>query len=69
MYPDGSINVGNLLTEIGLAKSNSEAKRLIAQGAVNIGGQRIDYYIIPKIESGSIINVGKRRFAKVINTD
>ena len=66
---DGTVNVGRLLTEIGLAKSHSEANRLIAQGAVNIGGEKVDYHIIPKIESGSIIQVGKRRFAKVINTD
>jgi len=68
-YPDGSINVGRLLTEIGLAKSNSEANRLIAQGAVNIGGEKLEPNKSPKIKSGDIIKVGKRRFAKVIDTD
>ncbi len=68
-YPDGSINVGRLLTEIGLAKSNSEANRLIAQGAVNIGGEKLDPHIPPTIKSGDIIKVGKHRFARIINTD
>jgi len=73
-YPDGCINIGHLLTEIGLAKSNSEANRLIAQGAVNIGGVQLDYSFRLKIKSdaiksGEVINIGKRRFVKVINTD
>jgi len=67
-YPDGAVNVGRLLTEIGLAKSRSEADRLIDQGAVSIDGEKITSNIAP-IRSGSIIKVGRRRFAKVINTD
>jgi len=67
-YPDGSINIGRLLTEIGLTKSNSEADRLITQGAVSIDGTKISGNVAP-LKSGSIIKVGKRRFAKVINTD
>ncbi len=67
-YPDGTVNVGRLLTEMGLAKSRSEADRLISQGAVNIDGEKLNDYKI-QIENGAIINVGKRRFAKVINTD
>ena len=67
-YPDGTVNVGRLLTEMGLAKSRSEADRLISQGAVNIDGEKLNDYKI-QIENGAIINVGKRRFVKVINTD
>ncbi|MFC2007311.1 tyrosine--tRNA ligase [Chloroflexota bacterium] len=65
-----------LLCEIGLAKSRSEANRLISQGAVTIDGKKIDIAADPDIvkygvplKSGSIIKVGKRRYVKVINTD
>jgi len=66
--PDGGVNIGRLLTEMGLAKSNSEAMRLIKQGAVSIDGKKISGNIA-SVQNGSIIRVGKRRFAKVINTD
>jgi tyrosyl-tRNA synthetase len=63
-HPD----ISRLLVKIGLAKSRSEANRLIAQGAVSINGKKISSNIA-SLRSGSIIKVGKRRFAKVINTD
>jgi len=62
------VDISKLLATIGLVKSRSEANRLIAQGAVSIDGEKISSNIAP-IKSGSIIKVGKRRFAKVINTD
>ncbi len=67
--PDGTISVSRLLTGTGLAKSRSEANRLIAQGAVNIGGERIENHFVQIIKEGEIIQVGKRRFAKVVNSD
>ena len=63
-----NIDISRLLVPIGLVKSRSEANRLIEQGAVEIDGKKISANIAP-IQSGSIIKVGKRRFAKVINTD
>jgi tyrosyl-tRNA synthetase len=62
------IGLGDVLVETHLVKSRSEANRLIEQGAVSIDGKKIPSDIAP-IKSGSIIKVGKRRFAKVINTD
>jgi len=61
-------DISRILVEAGLASSKSEANRLIAQGAVSINGKKIDDKIAV-IKSGSIIKVGKRRFAKVINSD
>ncbi len=68
--------VSLLLCEKKLAKSRSEASRLITQGAVSIDGKKIDIDADPDIvnygvplRSGSIIRIGKRRFVKVINTD
>jgi len=63
-----NLDISRLLVATGLAKSRSEANRLITQGAVSIDGEKISSNIVP-IKSGSIIKVGKRRFAKVINTD
>jgi len=59
-----------LLCEIGLAKSRSDAKRLIAQEAVRIDGRTI-YEDDTKgnIKIGSIIKVGKRGFVKLVSPD
>jgi tyrosyl-tRNA synthetase len=62
------VDISRLLVLTGQAKSHSEANRLIAQGAVSIDGKKISSNLAP-IKSGSIIKVGKRRFAKVIDTD
>jgi len=62
------ISLRDILVETHLAKSRSEANRLIAQGAVSIDGEKISSNIA-RVKSGSVIKVGKRRFAKVINTD
>jgi tyrosyl-tRNA synthetase len=50
----------------GLAESTSEATRLINQGGVRVDGERIsdrNWLVMPKKEI--ILQVGKRRFAKV----
>jgi tyrosyl-tRNA synthetase len=62
------VNMNRLLVEIGLAKSHSEAGRLIAQGAVEIDGKKVTSNVV-RVEDIFIIKVGKRRFAKVINID
>ena len=61
------------LVDNGIVKSTSEAKRLIAQGAIEIinndgtkttvAGERV------KLKPGDIIKVGKRRFVKIVNAD
>jgi len=62
------IDLSKLLVSTGQAKSRSEANRLITQGAVNIDGKKVTKSVI-EVNSGSIIRVGKRRFARVIFTD
>ena len=62
------LDVPSLLVVMNLVKSRSDANRLIKQGAVSIDGKKIPSNIAI-IKSGSIIQVGKRRFARVINTD
>ncbi len=52
------------LTKAGLTDSRSEAKRLLSQGAIEINGSKVTEDIeMSKIPPGSIIKVGKRRFA------
>jgi tyrosyl-tRNA synthetase len=65
------ISVPLLLYEIGLAKSRSDARRLIAQEAVHIDNRTIykDYEEHGAIKIGSIIKVGKRRFVKLVSPD
>ena len=60
------LGIANLLTQAGLTSSNSEAFRMIGQGAVRIDGERIDDRNL-HIDSGSthVYQVGKRRFARV----
>lgn len=54
------------LTEAGLTKSRSEARRLLAQGAIEIDGKTVTEDIeIAKVKKGSIIKIGKRRFAQI----
>ena len=65
---NGEVDLKDLLTSIKMAKSRSDAGRLIDQGAVSIDGQTVAVNTI-KIESGSIVKVGKRRFAKINNSD
>jgi tyrosyl-tRNA synthetase len=59
----------HLLVEVELAASVAEARRLIEQGGVRIGGVRhTDTSIVIGIKSGeeSLLQVGKRRFLRVL---
>jgi tyrosyl-tRNA synthetase len=57
-----------LLAELGLAKSNSEARRLIEQGGVRIDGIRVED---PGVEvavadlPGKVLQVGTRKFVRI----
>jgi tyrosyl-tRNA synthetase len=63
---DGRIWVVRLLSLCGFAPSNSEARRLVAQGAVRINGRRVDDpEAAVLVEDGATLQVGKRRFARI----
>lgn len=63
---DGGIPVAELMRRAGLAKTNSEAMRLIAQGAVSLDGERVgDRALLVPAGSTRVVQVGKRRFARV----
>ena len=58
--------MGELVRRAGLAKTNAEAMRLISQGAVRLDGQRVsDRALMVPAGSTSVVQVGKRRFARV----
>ena len=60
------VPLGELVRRAGLAASNAEAMRFIAQGAVRLDGERVsDRTMIVPTGRSSILQVGKRRFARV----
>lgn len=64
---DGKIWLTHLITRAGFAKSTSEARRLVQQGGVRLDDKRItDSSLEIVLCSGSVLQVGKRRFARLI---
>lgn len=56
----------DLLVEIKLASSKSEAKRLVEQGGVKLDDQKVaDWKGEVILEDGTVVQVGKRRFIKI----
>lgn len=63
---DGTVAIIELLREAKLVSSNSEARRMIQQGAVKVDGKKIgDIDARVPVENGTIVQVGKRKFASV----
>ncbi|MGM1020759.1 MAG: tyrosine--tRNA ligase [Bacillota bacterium] len=63
---DGGIRVIQLLTHLGFAASNGEAKRSIQQGSVKINEEKwTDVNEAYTPQEGDIVQVGKRKFAKI----
>jgi len=62
-----SRDITSLLSDAGLVKSRSEARRLLAQGAIEVDGEKVstDKVIL---KDGSIIKVGKRGFLKMVDS-
>jgi len=62
----GAVWIVKLVRDSGLAASNSEARRLIQQGAVSVDGQRVtDPNREVEIEGSEILKGGKRRFVRL----
>ncbi|MVO99264.1 tyrosine--tRNA ligase [Paenibacillus lutrae] len=63
---DGSIRLVKLLVSLGLQATNGEAKRSIQQGGVRLNEEKIaDPNASVAIKEGDILQVGKRKFAKI----
>ena len=64
--PSGHLALPQLLKETGLAKSTSEAIRLIRQGGVRLDGARVDDPDVALNKGATpLVQVGKRRFLRV----
>ncbi len=58
--------IAQLAQECGLCDSNSEALRAIKQGALKLNGKKVEDSKLNLQESEYILQIGKRKFAKVI---
>ena len=66
---EGLVYFAKLLADAGLAQSAGEARRLIDGGGVKINGQAVaakSYNVDPALLEGAIIQVGKRKFVKLV---
>ena len=65
---NGPIDLVDVLLGAGLVRSRSEARRLLAQGAIEIDGQTVRE---PQalVRDGSIVRVGKHRFLRIVDAD
>lgn len=65
---EDEVYVAALMVEIGLASSAGEARRLIDGGGVKIDGQALaarEYNVTRDRLDGAVIQVGKRKFARI----
>jgi tyrosyl-tRNA synthetase len=63
---DLTISIIELLVELGLQSSKSEARRMINNGGIRIDGTKVmDTEFIVSVKEGMIVQVGKRKFVKV----
>lgn len=65
--PAEGLALANLLKDIGLEKSTSDARRSIEQGGVKLDGEIVKdpRRVVARPSADMLIQVGKRRFAKV----
>lgn len=64
---DPDMWIVTLLTASGLASSNSDARRLIKEGAVSVNGEKItDSEMHLLLNNPAVLKVGKRRFIKLV---
>ena len=62
---EGEYWIPKLLHQLGLVGSTSDGKRMLEQGGVKVNGNKVNDMNI-KVENNMVIQVGKRKFAKVI---
>jgi tyrosyl-tRNA synthetase len=66
---DGRVWLPKALVAAGLATSNGEARRAIEQGGVRIDGEVVSdpaLELDPGSLVGSVLQVGRRRFARIV---
>jgi tyrosyl-tRNA synthetase len=66
---DGRIRLATVLRQTGLAESNKEGRRLIAQRGVRLDGAVVedpDISFVPDDLIGVLLQAGKRRWARIV---
>jgi tyrosyl-tRNA synthetase len=65
---DGPVGIVDVVVRAGFAASNGEARRLVQQGAVRLGGEPVtDGQMQVDVSGGPVVlKVGKRRFARLV---
>lgn len=62
----GKLWIVKIVAATGLIDSNSEARRMIKQGAVTIDGEKYEKINLDlEVKDGMIVQIGKRRYAKI----
>jgi len=65
-YPNGEANIVNLVFDLKLAESKGEARRMVQQGAVKVNEGKVDdINQAVALQDEMVVQVGKRKFAKV----
>jgi tyrosyl-tRNA synthetase len=67
---DGEIWIVDLITMAGFAETNGEARRFIRGGAVRLGGEVVRderLSLAPEAVNGRVLQIGKRRYARLIS--
>jgi len=63
---DGHVLLSRLVVKCDPSLSNSQARRLIGQGAVELDGEKLtDPVATVRPQSGAVLRVGKRRYARI----
>jgi tyrosyl-tRNA synthetase len=65
MHVTDSLKIDDVLLAEKLVKSRSEARRLLAQGAIELDGEKLSSNVVAA-RDGSVLKVGKRRFVKLV---
>ncbi|HOJ12791.1 MAG TPA: tyrosine--tRNA ligase [Clostridiales bacterium] len=65
MLDSDGVDAVKLLVLIGFSSSNSEARRLISQGALKVNGNKVDTLKIAGLYDGDVIQAGKLKFIKI----
>lgn len=65
MFDGEGLDAVKLLVKLGFSSSNSEARRLIAQGALKLNGGKCSAFKITDLCDGDILQAGKLKFVKL----
>ena len=68
LHKDGPLYILETLIQSSVAKSKTEAKRLIQQGAVEVDGTKVTSDKL-ELHEGNLIKIGKRRYMKIVGND